>query len=93
MHSFIKYVCIILAENISYSGDPLKDFTLMRFLERFSFKNPKKVEDVQKPGINPIFGRRKLRVPSGVKSHAVTSKNYLNMKKEKIPVEELFMYT
>ncbi|GLV42792.1 uncharacterized protein CBL_03532 [Carabus blaptoides fortunei] len=84
---------IVKAENISYSGDPLKDFTLMRFLERFSFKNPKKIEDVQKPGINPIFGRRQLRVPSGVKSHAVTSKNYLNMKKEKIPVEELFMYT
>lgn len=26
---------------IQYSGDPLQDFTLIRFLDRFVFRNPK----------------------------------------------------
>lgn len=35
---------ILKFQNIKYFGDPLKDFSLSHFLERFSFKNPKKVE-------------------------------------------------
>lgn len=35
---------IIKKQNIKYFGDPLKDFSLAQFLERFSFKNPKKVD-------------------------------------------------
>ena len=31
-------------ESLSYSGDPLQDFTLIRFLDRFVYKNPKKME-------------------------------------------------
>jgi ribosome biogenesis protein MAK21 len=29
-------------KSIAYSGDPLEDFNLMRFLDRFVYKNPKK---------------------------------------------------
>jgi ribosome biogenesis protein MAK21 len=29
--------------SVDYSGDPLQDFTLIRFLDRYVFKNPKKV--------------------------------------------------
>lgn len=36
---------LILAEKrIDYYGDPLRDFGLPHFLERFAFKNPKKLE-------------------------------------------------
>lgn len=35
---------ILKGHNIKYFGDPLKDFSLSHFLDRFSFKNPKKVE-------------------------------------------------
>ena len=31
-------------QNISYPGDPLQDFTLIRFLDRFVYRNPKKQE-------------------------------------------------
>lgn len=34
---------IVKNHNIKYFGDPLKDFGLSHFLERFAFKNPKKV--------------------------------------------------
>lgn len=29
---------------MQYSGDPLQDFTLMRFLDRFVFRNPKQLK-------------------------------------------------
>lgn len=29
---------------IQYSGDPLQDFTLIRFLDRFVFRNPKQLK-------------------------------------------------
>lgn len=34
---------ILKSQKFKYFGDPLKDFSLSHFLERFSFKNPKKV--------------------------------------------------
>lgn len=35
---------IVKNQNIKYYGDPLKDFGLSHFLERFAFKNPKKID-------------------------------------------------
>lgn len=35
---------ILQDRKIKYFGDPLKDFSLSHFLERFSFKNPKKAD-------------------------------------------------
>lgn len=32
---------ILQGNYIQYSGDPLQDFTLMRFLDRFVYRNPK----------------------------------------------------
>ncbi|TRY84502.1 hypothetical protein DNTS_035845 [Danionella cerebrum] len=32
---------ILQGESITYTGDPLQDFTLIRFLDRFVFRNPK----------------------------------------------------
>lgn len=33
--------------SIKFYGDPLRDFSLTQFLERFSFKNPKKLDDTK----------------------------------------------
>uniref|UniRef100_A0A1A9Z3C9 CCAAT-binding factor domain-containing protein n=1 Tax=Glossina pallidipes TaxID=7398 RepID=A0A1A9Z3C9_GLOPL len=38
---------IIEGKRISYYGDPLNDFGLSHFLERFSFKNPKKINELK----------------------------------------------
>ncbi|XP_070497561.1 nucleolar complex protein 1 [Chironomus tepperi] len=35
---------VMKSQKINYFGDPLKDFSLSHFLERFAFKNPKKVD-------------------------------------------------
>lgn len=39
---------ILKSHKIKYFGDPLQDFSLAHFLERFSFKNPKKPDPKEK---------------------------------------------
>ncbi|XP_050301138.1 CCAAT/enhancer-binding protein zeta [Anthonomus grandis grandis] len=82
---------LLKGEKLKYSGDPLKDFTLIRFLDRFVFKNPKTMED--KTGAHPTFGKRKFYRPKGVKMLSVNSKSYLNEDEKNIPVDELFLYS
>ncbi|KAL3275496.1 hypothetical protein HHI36_020256 [Cryptolaemus montrouzieri] len=76
---------------IKYQGDPLKDFTLIRFLDRFVFKNPKKTDEINK-GSHPTFGRRKIYQPKGLKSLPVSSYTYIHSTEENIPVDEKFLY-
>lgn len=40
---------LIAAKPINFYGDPLRDFCLTQFLERFSFRNPKKLTGDQPP--------------------------------------------
>jgi ribosome biogenesis protein MAK21 len=88
------YATNILDGNIiKYSGDPLKDFTLIRFLDRFVFKNPKKNEDKFVQGAHPTFGKRKMYQPKGLKLLPINSPSYLNEKFNNIPIDEQFMYT
>lgn len=82
---------IINGDPITYNGDPLNDFTLIRFLDRFVFKNPKKVSETS--GRDLTFGKRKLYRPKGVKSISVKSNNYAQENSENIPVDELFVHT
>ncbi|XP_047107210.1 CCAAT/enhancer-binding protein zeta isoform X1 [Schistocerca piceifrons] len=78
---------ILQGEKIIYSGDPLQDFTLSRFLDRFVFKNPKKNSENSDTVVHKV-----QYTPTGVKSLAVTSDSYLNTDESKIPVDELFLY-
>lgn len=68
-----RYFDIVISEQIiQYSGDPLKDFAGIRFLDRFVFKNPKKRTDrddgdvKRVKGSHPKFAVRKNYVAKGV---------------------------
>lgn len=82
---------IISDKLVKYSGDPLNDFTLIRFLDRFVFKNPKKIEE--KAGIHPTLAKRKLYKPKGMKLLPVLSQGYLKERAENVPVDEVFLHT
>lgn len=85
---------------IQYSGDPLKDFSGIRFLDRFVFKNPKKrIDDAQDDdgvkkvkGSHPKFAIRKNYIAKGIRSLPVNSTSYLTEDVNKIPVDERFLY-
>nr|CAD7257416.1 unnamed protein product [Timema shepardi] len=83
---------ILQNELIHYSGDPLQDFTLARFLDRFVFKNPKKVFHQEQQVNHSQFSRKKNYYPSGAKALSINSAQYLNKVEGSIPVDELFMY-
>uniref|UniRef100_A0A7N8WNQ8 CCAAT/enhancer-binding protein zeta n=1 Tax=Mastacembelus armatus TaxID=205130 RepID=A0A7N8WNQ8_9TELE len=63
---------------IQYSGDPLQDFTLIRFLDRFVFRNPKQLK-----------GKRKKH--SALFSYVVSSE-FLAKEESQVPVDEIFFY-
>ncbi|RVE53804.1 hypothetical protein evm_001466 [Chilo suppressalis] len=89
---------LINEQIIQYSGDPLKDFAGIRFLDRFVFKNPKRreldgEEGVKKvKGSHPKFAVRKNYVAKGLKSIPINSSTYLNEDSKRIPVDEKFLY-
>jgi ribosome biogenesis protein MAK21 len=39
-------------EPVDYTGDPMEDFTLVHFLDRFVYKNPKKSKNKDQPSSN-----------------------------------------
>ncbi|XP_034837620.1 CCAAT/enhancer-binding protein zeta [Maniola hyperantus] len=90
---------LIHEQIIQYSGDPLKDFAGIRFLDRFVFKNPKKRTDNQVEGelkrvkgSHPKFAIRKNYIARGIKSVSVNSSTYLNQDVRGVPVDEKFLY-
>ena len=77
---------------ITYGGDPLSDFTLIRFLDRFVFRNPKKDPGKGKP--SSVFGKRNVYRPTGIKNLAVDGKEYAGIAdSSKIPADERFIHT
>lgn len=84
---------IMKGKTIDYTGDPLADLNLIRFLDRYVYKNPKKLEnkDVTKKAADPL-AQRAGYVPQGIRSVPVDSEAYLNEQEEQIPVDELFLY-
>merc|ERR1712029_897172 len=81
---------ILDKEQIKYTGDPLSDFTLPRFLDRFVFKNPKKNPEKNKP--TTVLGKRNIYKPAGIKAVAPDSKDFINRDIGSIPSDELFIY-
>ena len=65
---------ILKSQKIKYFGDPLKDFSLSHFLERFSFKNPKKaVEREQKSAFHQDYKPKGSR---GQSVHLLTAQTH-----------------
>eukprot|EP00105_Crassostrea_gigas_P005739 XP_011419440.1 PREDICTED: CCAAT/enhancer-binding protein zeta [Crassostrea gigas] len=85
---------LLKGEAVRYSGDPLQDFTIIRFLDRFVYKNPKKPQtftDMQGTLSRSKFTSKTSRL-KGVKKVAVTSEDYLERAESNLPADELFYH-
>ncbi|XP_077493721.1 CCAAT/enhancer-binding protein zeta-like [Amblyomma americanum] len=86
---------ILRGQAVAYPGDPLQDFTLSRFLDRFVYRNPKATGAVE-PRIEDlasnIFGKRRQYMPTGVRKMDVLSRQYQQQVEANIPPEETFLY-
>ena len=82
---------ILNDESIDYSGDPMNDFSLKHFLDRFVFRNPKKVDKKANSTSTRVFGR----LPSADKTSnqlTISSKEYVNQPENRIPIDEKFIH-
>lgn len=79
-------------EKVAYDGDPIEDFSLKHFLDRFVYRNPKEVDtkDSLVSRQKSIFGRQK-RTRKDEKRN-VDTKEYLDLPESRIPLEERFIY-
>ncbi|KAL6095491.1 cebpz [Pungitius sinensis] len=79
---------ILQGESVQYSGDPLQDFTLIRFLDRFVFRNPKQLKGKQNTDSAALTPRQ--RFPPG--EQPVNCEEFVSKEESQIPVEEVFFH-
>ncbi|XP_076874181.1 CCAAT/enhancer-binding protein zeta isoform X1 [Brachyhypopomus gauderio] len=82
---------IIQGANIEYTGDPLQDFTLVRFLDRFVFRNPKQIKGKQNTEATVMQPKQK-QFMNNVRPLPVNCVEYLTKEESQIPVDEVFFY-
>ena len=79
-------------ETVSYDGDPIEDFSLKHFLDRFVYRNPKEVDSTDSlvSRQKSIFGRQRRSRKDTERN--VDTKEYLDLPESRIPLEERFIY-
>ncbi|XP_059686855.1 CCAAT/enhancer-binding protein zeta isoform X2 [Gavia stellata] len=82
---------ILEGNHIQYSGDPLQDFTLMRFLDRFVYRNPKLRKGKENTS-SVVMQPKKKQFMKDMQNHAVNSKEFRAKDESKIPVDEVFFH-
>ncbi|XP_075391429.1 CCAAT/enhancer-binding protein zeta isoform X2 [Tenrec ecaudatus] len=82
---------ILQGNDVQYPGDPLQDFTLMRFLDRFVYRNPKPHKGKENTDSVVMQPKRKPFMKD-IRSLAVNSKEFLAKEESQIPVDEVFFY-
>ncbi|NWU90272.1 CEBPZ protein, partial [Upupa epops] len=82
---------ILQGNHIQYSGDPLQDFTLMRFLDRFVYRNPKASKGKESTS-SVVMQPKKKQFLSDTQSLAVNSKEFRARDESKVPVDEVFFH-
>ncbi|KAF4099089.1 hypothetical protein G5714_019215 [Onychostoma macrolepis] len=82
---------LLQGEFILYTGDPLQDFTLIRFLDRFVFRNPKQTKGKQNTDTT-VMQPKNRKTFNNIQSLPVNSEEYLAKEESQIPVDEVFFY-
>ncbi|NXT00774.1 CEBPZ protein, partial [Jacana jacana] len=82
---------ILEGNHIQYSGDPLQDFTLMRFLDRFVYRNPKLHKGKENTS-SVVMQPKKKQFMKDMQNLAVNSKEFRAKDESKIPVDEVFFH-
>lgn len=88
-----NFKLLISGEVISYSGDPFLDFTLIRFLDKFSFKNPKVIKPEEERRISfEKYSKKKYYASTPIRRLRANTSEYLRVNEKSIPVDEIFLY-
>ncbi|XP_014674207.1 PREDICTED: CCAAT/enhancer-binding protein zeta-like [Priapulus caudatus] len=83
---------VISGKGVSYSGDPLQDFTLIRFLDRFVYRNPKKTNKGETADVMVMRAKKQTRGLGEGKAVPVNTAEFLKRGEANTPVDEQFLY-
>merc|ERR1712106_341589 len=83
---------LLSGKYIDYTGDPLQDFTTMRFLDRFVYRNPKKISQQKDSAGGNVLGRRSQYAPSGVRGLQVNGAQFCNLDENQVPEDDIFFH-
>uniref|UniRef100_A0A0P4WBJ8 CCAAT-binding factor domain-containing protein n=1 Tax=Scylla olivacea TaxID=85551 RepID=A0A0P4WBJ8_SCYOL len=84
---------VLEGQPVEYSGDPLQDFTLIRFLDRFVYRNPKKMASMRKDSAGgDVLGRRSQYMPQGARGIAVNTEEFSALEPHQVPEDEVFFH-
>ncbi|XP_068087919.1 CCAAT/enhancer-binding protein zeta [Hyperolius riggenbachi] len=81
---------ILEGDSVQYTGDPLQDFTLMRFLDRFVYRNPK--QKLQEGNRGYLMHQKKKKVYMNGDREPVNSAAFLGKEENEVPVDEVFFH-
>lgn len=81
---------ILEGNSIQYTGDPLQDFTLMRFLDRFVYRNPKQ-QKLQESN-RGYLKHQKKKLYMNEEREPVNSATFLEKEEDEIPADEVFFH-
>ncbi|XP_068454855.1 CCAAT/enhancer-binding protein zeta [Clinocottus analis] len=79
---------LLQGDFVLYAGDPLQDFTLSRFLDRFVFRNPKQLKSRQNTDSAALTPKQRFPF----KSLPVNCEEFLSKEETQIPVDEVFFH-
>ncbi|KAJ0026557.1 hypothetical protein NQD34_017557 [Periophthalmus magnuspinnatus] len=79
---------ILQGNSILYTGDPLQDFTLIRFLDRFVFRNPKQLKGKQNTD-SVVLQPKKNKWASSL---PVNCEEFVSRDESQIPVDQVFFH-
>ncbi|XP_041037850.1 CCAAT/enhancer-binding protein zeta [Carcharodon carcharias] len=82
---------ILQGDRIQYSGDPLQDFTLIRFLDRFVYRNPKQHKGKGNTDSIVMQPKQKLLL-NDMRNLPVNSQKFIEREESQIPVDEIFFH-
>ncbi|KAL3211650.1 hypothetical protein MRX96_008359 [Rhipicephalus microplus] len=87
---------ILRGQPVAYPGDPLQDFTLSRFLDRFVYRNPKAPGAHQPshggPGCQCLWQAETVHAERGSVRWMCSVRQYQQQVEANIPPEETFLY-
>ncbi|KAG8586441.1 hypothetical protein GDO81_005374 [Engystomops pustulosus] len=81
---------ILEGNSVQYTGDPLQDFTLMRFLDRFVYRNPKQQKITENN--RGYLRHRNKKLYMTQEKQPVNSATFLAKEEADIPVDEIFFH-
>ncbi|XP_018019040.1 ribosome biogenesis protein NOC1-like [Hyalella azteca] len=79
-------------EHTKYAGDPLIDYSLIKFLDRFVNKAPKKITKTKTGGGAAALGAKSAYSGDKKRTSCVTSDYFLSLPEHRVPADALFFH-